>query len=88
MDAITSWWNSLPYYVTGSIVRFARVTLLSALTAGAFLLMNQITVDEAVVSIKVAAAGALLVAIDKFRREWGIEQEGNEDPGTDGTPEE
>lgn len=75
MDAITSWWNGLPYYLTGSIIRFVRVTFLAALTAGALLLTNTITVDQAIVSVQVAAGGALLAAIDKLRREWGIEQE-------------
>jgi hypothetical protein len=89
MDSIKAWWNGLPYYITGSVIRFVRITALAGLTAGGMLLINAITPQEALVSIQVAAGGALLAAVDKLRREWGIEQEALEqDSLTDGLPDE
>jgi hypothetical protein len=75
MSAIQNWWNSLPYYITGAVIRFVRTSLLAGLTAGALLLTGAISPNEALISVQVAAGGALLAAVDKLRREWGIERE-------------
>lgn len=68
---LVAWWNSLPYWLTGSIVRAARVAAYGLIpTVAAFVLTNDLNTFEA--SVRVAISAAILALLDKTQRELRV----------------